>query len=88
MEEGTGRCSHVSVPRKTSLGDQGPLPTCTGQQGADLPCFHTQDPRRASMTQALRAGSCAPAPSWPQASGLVSQPAGVGGLGAPVTEAP
>lgn len=60
---------------RPAWGIRAPCQPALGQQGAHLPCFHTQVPRRASMTQALRTGSCAPAPSGPQASGLVSQSA-------------
>lgn len=59
--------------RKASLGDLGPLPACTG--------LHP-DPSMAWRTQAVRAGHWAPAPSGPEASGLVSQAARGPGAGA------
>lgn len=87
---GVGRKAQDVAPtcqsQKASLGDQGPHPhprqPALGQQGALLPSFHTQDSRMASITQALRASSCAPAPCGPQASGLVSQAARGAGAGA------
>lgn len=73
--------------QKANLGIRVPCQPALGHQGALLPSSNTGDPTMASVTQSLRAGSHALAPSGPHASGLVSQAARGGGQGPPVTAA-